>query len=96
VAADPCRRRIEGLGDGWLGMGHTFETAVPQLELLRRYLAEHERDPVGFQVVFGGPVNTAADITRWEDLGVTRLLVSPWRRSKEAITGLQEFAARVL
>jgi alkanesulfonate monooxygenase SsuD/methylene tetrahydromethanopterin reductase-like flavin-dependent oxidoreductase (luciferase family) len=29
---------------------------------------------------------------RWEDLGVTRMIVSPWRRSREAIDGLRRFA----
>ena len=88
-------RRAARLGDGWLGMGHTFETAAPQIETLRALLAEHGRDPNSFQIVFGGPVESRADVQRWEDLGVTRLLVSPWRRSKEALDGLADFAARI-
>ena len=44
--------------------------------------------------MLGGPVNDDSDIERWEALGVTRLLVSPWRRSKEAVAGVREFAAR--
>jgi probable F420-dependent oxidoreductase len=89
-------RRAARLGDGWLGMGHTFDSAVPQLEALRRFLAEYERDTSDFQIVFGGPVSGADDVRRWEDLGVTRLLVSPWRRSHEAIAGLQSFAEQML
>jgi probable F420-dependent oxidoreductase len=88
-------RRAARLGDGWLGMGHTFETAAPQIEMLRALLAEHGRDPKSFQIVFGGPVESRADVHRWGDLGVTRLLVSPWRRSKEALAGLEEFAERI-
>ena len=88
-------RRAARLGDGWLGMGHTFETAAPQIDTLRALLAEHGRDPNRFQIVFGGPVGSRADVQRWEDLGVTRLLVSPWRRSKEALDGLADFAARI-
>jgi hypothetical protein len=45
-----------------------------------------------FQICLGGPVDSPADIARWEDLGVTRLIVSPWARSKEAIDGLRRFA----
>ena len=33
---------------------------------------------------------------RWEDLGVTRMIVAPWKRSSEAIDGLRRFADRVL
>jgi probable F420-dependent oxidoreductase len=89
-------RRAARTGDGWLGMGHTFESARPQLDTLRRLLAEYDREPSEFQVVLGGPVSSAADVRRWEDLGVTRLIVSPWRRSREAMAGLRSFAERML
>ncbi len=85
-------RRAARLGDGWLGMGHTFESAAPQVAQLRALLAGHGRDDAGFQVVLGGPVTARADVRRWEDLGVTRLIVSPWRRSPEALDGLRRFA----
>jgi hypothetical protein len=29
---------------------------------------------------------------RWEDLGVTRMIVSPWRKSREAVDGMRRFA----
>jgi probable F420-dependent oxidoreductase len=90
-------RRAARLGDGWLGMGHTFESAAAQIATLRTLLAEHGRpgpeDP-DYQVVLGGAVESRADVQRWEDLGVTRLIVSPWRRSSEAIDGLSRFAQR--
>ena len=76
-------------------MGHTFETAAPQIEALRALLVEHDRDASTFQIVFGGPVESRADVERWEALGVTRLLVSPWRRSKEALAGMEHFAERI-
>jgi hypothetical protein len=31
-------------------------------------------------------------VRRWEEIGVTRLIVSPWRRSPEAIDGMRRFA----
>jgi probable F420-dependent oxidoreductase len=89
-------RRAARLGDGWLGMGHTYDTAAPLIERLHRLLAEHGRQANEFQIVLGGPVGSREDVRRWEDLGVTRLIVSPWKRSKEAVAGMQEFAARIL
>ena len=44
VSPRAALRRAARLGDGWIGMGHTFETAAPQIETLRALLAEHGRD----------------------------------------------------
>jgi len=90
-------RRAARLGDGWLGMGHTFESAAEQIAKLRSLLVEcgpRAADDPEFQIVLGGAVENRDDVTRWEDLGVTRLLVSPWKRSREAIEGLHRFADR--
>jgi probable F420-dependent oxidoreductase len=90
-------RRAAQLGDGWLGMGHTFETAAAQIATLRVLLEEHgprSNDDPAFQIVLGGAVESRADIERWEELGVTRMLVSPWKRSREALDGLRRFADR--
>jgi probable F420-dependent oxidoreductase len=88
-------RRAARLGDGWIGMGHTFESAGPQIERLGHELEANGRSLDGFQVCLGGPVDSPADVERWESLGVTRLVVSPWRRSPDAVEGLGAFAARV-
>jgi probable F420-dependent oxidoreductase len=91
-------RRAARLGDGWLGMSHTFESATAQIEALNQLRRQYERPPTDpdFQIVLGGAVESKADVTRWQDLGVTRLIVSPWRRSKEAIDGLRRFAELAL
>jgi len=85
-------RRAARLADGWIGMGHTFDSAADQIARLHelRVVAGHADDP--FQICLGGPVTSRADIGRWEDLGVTRLIVSPWRRSPEAVESLHRFA----
>jgi len=44
-----------------------------------------------FEVTLSGPVNSPDDLRRWEEVGVDRLIVSPWRRSREASDGLQRF-----
>ncbi len=85
-------RRAARVGDGWLGMGHTFETAGPQIALLRQLQAEYGREDAPMQIIFGGPVHSQDDVKRWEELGVTRLLVSPWRRSPECIEAMERFA----
>jgi hypothetical protein len=77
-------------------MGHTVESAAAQIDALRVLLADQGRSSLGasFQIVLGATVATRADVARWETLGVTRLIVSPWRRSSEAIDALRRFADR--
>ena len=102
-AADPRGRRVEGraaprrrasatVGSAW---GTRSRPRPNASRAAPRLLAEHDRaDVKRFEIVLGGAVESHADVTRWEELGVTRLLVSPWRRSSEAIDGLRRFADR--
>jgi probable F420-dependent oxidoreductase len=87
-------RRAARLAGGWIGMGHTFESAAVQIARLGRELEANHRSLEGFEVCVGGTVDSAADIERWESIGVTRLVVSPWRRSPDSVAGLTAFAAR--
>jgi probable F420-dependent oxidoreductase len=88
-------RRAARLGDGWIGMSHDFDSGARQIATLRGLLAEEGRDASGFQFCLGGPVDSVADVDRWEALGVTRLIVSPWARSKEAVDGMRRFATQM-
>jgi probable F420-dependent oxidoreductase len=95
--SEAALRRAARTGDGWIGMAHTFESAAVSIERLRVLRAEAGRAERGsgdrpFQICLGGDVSSADDVRRWEDLGVTRLIVSPWRRSKEVIDGMRRFA----
>jgi hypothetical protein len=79
-------------------MGHTFESAAAQiarLQELRRAAGAVENPDRPFQICVGGPVTSLDDVRRWEDLGVTRLVIAPWQRSREAVEGLTRYAARV-
>jgi hypothetical protein len=59
-------------------------------------LAHNDRSDDGFQYCLGGPVKDRDDVKRWEDLGVTRMIISPWKRSPEAIEGMHRFADAML
>jgi hypothetical protein len=76
-------------------MSHTIETAAPQIAALRTLLAENGRAADEFQICLGGPVTSTDDVARWEELGVTRLIVGPWRRSPEAVESMERFADTV-
>jgi probable F420-dependent oxidoreductase len=88
-------RRAARSCDGWIGMSHTFESAAMQIAALRELLAEHRRSDDDFQICLGGPVTSTDDVARWEELGVTRLIVGPWRRSPGAVESMERFADTV-
>jgi phosphoribosylformimino-5-aminoimidazole carboxamide ribonucleotide (ProFAR) isomerase len=94
-------RRAARDADGWIGMGHTLESAKSQIEKLRA-MREELHDPDGplasghdFQICVGGPVRSKDDVSRWEDLGVTRLVVAPWASSRQAVEGMTRYAELV-
>lgn len=89
-------RRAATLGDGWVGMAHTFESIAAPVAELTRMRAASERAGQPLVVSVGGPVATADDVRRWEEAGVDRLIVSPWARSREAVDGLRRLADAVL
>jgi len=92
----PALRRAARTGDGWIGMAHTVDSAAEHVSRLRALVAETGRDPASVQVTVGGDVSSAADLAAYEQVGVDRLIVSPWRKSDEALSGLQKFAAEVM
>jgi probable F420-dependent oxidoreductase len=89
-------RRAAELGDGWIGMSHTPESVKPQIERLRELEVAAGRADRPVKVTVMGEVAEDADIGRWESAGVDRLVVVPWRRSREALGGIDAFARRFL
>ncbi len=82
-------RRAARSADGWIGLDHTLDSVSAPLARLRE-LRGAEAPPLEISV--GGRIETAEDVRRWEDAGVDRLIVAPWRRSSEVLDGLRRFA----
>lgn len=87
-------RRAAQLGDGWLGMAHTPESAAAQVEVLRALAEDAGRDPSTIEATVMGQVAGPADVEAFAAAGVDRLIVTPWTRSREAIGGMEALAAR--
>jgi probable F420-dependent oxidoreductase len=84
-------RRTARYGDGWIGLDHTPESVLEPI----KKLAVLRGDGPPIEITIGGHVESPDDVMRFEDAGVHRLLVSPWRRSPEAVDGLRRFADAV-
>ena len=80
----PAAIRRAARYQGWMGMVHTPESAAP----LAAQLPDH------IEVTVSGECSSADDLRRWEDAGVDRLVVRPWRRTADAVAGIQRFAER--
>ncbi len=98
----PAALRRAARHDGWMSMPHTFETATVQIKALRR----HRLDAIDAGVADGvaaparpfsvtvctlDPMVGPDAIARWAELGVDRLVVRPWSRTRDALDGLRRF-----
>jgi probable F420-dependent oxidoreductase len=92
-------RRAAVAADGWIGMGHTVESAAVSIEKLRELRKQRPDDSNEpdrpLQICVGGPVRSRDDVARWEEIGVTRLVVAPWSRSPDAVEGMTRYAELV-
>ncbi len=88
-------RRVARHGDGWIPMNHTVDqipAAAARIGELRE--AAGRSDPV--EITLGAPGSDLDGIRRCAEAGVGRVLVRPWRRSREAVEGMRRFADEVL
>lgn len=92
--ADVALRRAARRGDGWYGGGGSPESAVKTLDRLRELRAEYGRTgEFEITMILGWGQGFDADlIAQYEDIGVHRLVATPWPRSSQAIEGMTQFA----
>ncbi|HET6949697.1 MAG TPA: TIGR03619 family F420-dependent LLM class oxidoreductase [Acidimicrobiales bacterium] len=88
-------RRAAAAGAGWMPMNHRVEDLGPALARLAE-LGERQGRTAPVEVTVPGEVTGPDDVARYAAAGVTRVIVRPWARSREALDGLRRFAADVL
>lgn len=88
-------RRAAKHCDGWIGMQSDFERGAMLVGQLRDLLADEGRDASTFQFCLGGSVTSRDDVKRWEEIGVTRMVFAPWKRSRDALDGIRRFADEI-
>jgi probable F420-dependent oxidoreductase len=94
--SEAALRRAARDCDGWLGLNHTLDSAAPKLQRLAELEREYGRESESFERIVGASVESRDELKRWQDAGVTRVISSPWRRSRDAVAGLRRYAERVL
>ena len=88
-------RRAATVGAGWIPMNHSLEELPASIELIHEMAAERGRTtPIEVTVV--GSVSTPGELERYAEAGVTRVVVRPWTRSREALDAVSRFGDEVL
>ena len=90
--SERAMRRAAG-ADGWMALVHTPESAAPLVARYRTIEAQVDRDAPGV-ISLTAPDPSAHDIDRFARLGVDRLIVAPWRSTRDAIAQMTAFAGR--
>ncbi len=94
--SEAALRRAARDCDGWLGLNHTLDSAAPKLQRLAELQREYGRESEAFERIVGAAVESRDELKRWQDAGVTRVISSPWRRSRDAVAGLRRYAELLL
>jgi len=88
----PAALRRAARHDGWYGLVHAPASAAERVAELRALRRELGRERERFEVSLGADLRDPDELKRWEDAGVDRLVVSPWRRSPDCVDSLRRFA----
>jgi probable F420-dependent oxidoreductase len=90
-----AKRRAALVGDAWLPMNHSLEQLPAALRAIndRRAAAGREGTTT---LTIGGGIDGPADIDRYREAGVDRVIVHPFTTSKEAIDGIRRFGDEVI
>jgi probable F420-dependent oxidoreductase len=88
-------RRAATVGAGWMPMNHSIEELPAAIEQLHELAAGAGRT-VPLEVTVPFQVESSADVERLVSAGVTRVIVRPWKRSREAIPAMEAFAKAFL
>jgi len=89
-------RRAATVGTGWMPMNHSLDDLGPSLDRLRELCAGVGRETPVEVTLHGRDVQRPDDVARYADAGVTRLIVQPWTRSREAPEALARFVDEVI
>lgn len=86
-------RRAARSGDGWIGMDHSPGSAARFAARLAELRKQFGRGDVPFEITVGARAPSRPEVRSFEEAGVDRLVLAPWRRSSEAVAALEETAA---
>jgi probable F420-dependent oxidoreductase len=92
----PAALRRAARHDGWIGLGHDPRSAEAKARQLQALRVECGREGSRFTVTVGAEPEEESDVERYGAVGVDRLIVSPWARTRDVPKALERFARRFI
>jgi len=93
--SDAALRRAARVGEGWIGLGHDPESVREPIARLHALRAHAETADGALCITVGAERPDRDTVARLAEAGVHRVIVSPWRRSPQAVAALHAFAESV-
>jgi len=87
--SDIALRRAVISGQGWLGVQHTPDSIQPMIKQLKSICVQEGKDFHSLRILTQGQCQSKEELQRWQNSGVTELVISPWQKGSEAIEGLK-------
>ncbi len=95
--SDAALERAARAGNGWIGMSHTPESAAASIEKLEALRSSVELAPGverdrPFRVITGATITRREELEGFAAVGVTDLIVRPFKGSRDAVEAVKRFA----
>jgi len=90
--SDAALRRAARVGEGWIGLDHDAESVRAPIARLHALRERRETADGDLCITVGSARPDRDALARLADAGVDRVIVCPWRRSREAVAALEAWA----
>ncbi len=87
--------RAVRFGAGWIGLSHTARDVLAPIDRLRALSERHGAARLP-EITVMATLSDRSEMAAWETAGVDRLIVAPWKRSRDAVAALRTFAAEFI
>ncbi len=94
--SEAALRRAAQSGDGWIGMNSVPDDVAAPVRRLTELRREFGTEHRPFAITVAGAARTRADIERWAEAGVTRLLLNDVGPGRDAVANLARRADQLL
>jgi probable F420-dependent oxidoreductase len=89
-------RRVGTSGDGWLGVHHSPVSAEQAIGQIMKAADDAGRNVANIEMTIVADPSSEDEVRAYRRAGVDRLIVSPWRRTPDALPSMAAFAERFM
>jgi len=90
--SEAALQRVVRHGQGWFGVQHTPDSVAVVIAQLKLLCKKENRNFDSLHILTQAQCNSKQELKRWQESGVTEIVVSPWQKGSEALDGLKRFS----